>query len=65
MGPRADNNFIHWVAAEEAAMESIPCDEGIHFRAFEKWRDRGSPNGDDWKDWFDAELELWERIILY
>lgn len=65
MGPEADDSFVYnWIAAEEAAMESIPCDDGIRFRAFEKWRERRNPVGDDWKDWLDAEAELWDCTLL-
>jgi hypothetical protein len=65
LGPKPDKKLIwEWVTAEEFAFESIPHEDGICFRAFERWRERGCPNNDDWTDWFAAELELWERIIL-
>lgn len=33
--------------------------EAIAKRAYEKWQRRGSQNGDDQRDWFEAERELW------
>lgn len=65
MGDTADDTFIRqWLIDEEAAMDSVPCADGVRFRAFKKWRERGSPLGDEWRDWFDAETELWERVVL-
>ncbi|MCL5945587.1 MAG: DUF2934 domain-containing protein [Planctomycetes bacterium] len=64
LGERNGEWLVQWVEAEESAMESIPSDDGIRFRAFENWRDRGCPSNDDWVDWFAAELALWERVIL-
>lgn len=32
--------------------------ERIARRAYELWEERGRPEGDDWRDWFDAEREL-------
>jgi ribonuclease I len=32
--------------------------EAIAKLAFQKWQKRGSPNGEDQRDWFEAEREL-------
>jgi hypothetical protein len=33
-------------------------DRQIAQRAYELWEQRGSVHGDDWADWFEAEIEI-------
>jgi hypothetical protein len=33
-------------------------EEQIAQRAYELWQERGSVHGDDWGDWFQAEIEI-------
>ena len=33
-------------------------EEQIAHRAYELWQQRGSAYGDDWADWFQAEIEI-------
>lgn len=53
-----------WLKNEMEKMDRIPSEDNIRQLAFEKWLERGCPQGDDWVDWFDAEQHLWENIIL-
>lgn len=37
-----------------------PTDKEIAELAYRYWKERGSPQGDDWADWLDAEEDLLE-----
>lgn len=53
-----------WLQDEMDKMDRIPDDHAIRQRAYEIWLGRDRPELDDWTDWFGAETELWEHVIL-
>ncbi|NLX24264.1 MAG: DUF2934 domain-containing protein [Phycisphaerae bacterium] len=59
-----DAEMEEWLRKQIEEEDQIPDDHAIRLRAYEKWEKRRRPYGDDWTDWFDAELELWEHAIL-
>lgn len=53
-------------ASETRAPQQKPGDgdraAAIARRAYEKWQARGCPEGDDCRDWFEAEQEVYAAI---
>ncbi len=44
------------------ALSQRPDHSVVQARANELWVKRGRPLGDDWNDWFNAELQISEQI---
>jgi len=62
--PPTTSELRQWLQLQFEDEERIPTDSVIRLRAYQKWRERGRPLGDEWTDWFAAEVELWEDAIL-
>ena len=48
----------------KSASETLPAEDraaAITLLAYEKWQARGCPDGDDRRDWFEAEREVLAR----
>lgn len=48
-----------WQPAKQRRSQVSP--EAIAKRAYEKWESRGFQHGNDQRDWFEAERELWRE----
>jgi hypothetical protein len=38
-------------------------EEKIKVAAYQLWKERGGPDGDSWKDWFDAKVAIFEQRV--
>jgi len=59
--PTADELEQYWRECEN--FDDMINEESIREAAYFIWRDRDSPLGDDWADWYKAERDAWEKIL--
>lgn len=47
------------------SLHSRPTPEELREAAYYRWLERGTPLGDDWSDWYDAESRWREQIASH
>jgi hypothetical protein len=60
MTSRAQSSDVQGPSSDEAA-DNQGRAALIARRAYEKWQARGCPEGDDRRDWYEAEQEIFAR----
>lgn len=56
---QTDSSTARWQPGRQRRPAVSP--EEVARRAYEKWVARGGRHGDDQRDWFEAERELWRE----
>lgn len=58
---RGQTNSSAGTWAPAGSGRSAVSQEEVARRAYDKWQRRGCPHGEDQRDWFEAERELWRE----